>query len=223
MKKNRITILVLFLLTVAAVSSFAQIGENFKKNSFSLGGYGSLYVNLDNVFSQSNDDLYWSASVYPDFSVFVKDNLALSLVPGFRYSSDKTTDVDINRFMRISFFTGLEYYTTKKNDAFKGMVTSFGGGMSVRYMPGITDLVAGVDTARSSSLSLALELYVRLNFFVNERTSVYIDLRPELETYVAWWDSFGSYDTNFIDDTYVDFTLGFGVAYFIPSKLRLQL
>ena len=215
------TVLLALLLSIAALG-FGQVGDNFARNSLSLGGNGSLTIDLDNVFNDANEDFYWGFSLSPDFHLFVSDGLMWGISPVVSYSVDKTTAVDKSRNLRIGITTGISYFFVAHPEASGGLIPSLGTSIGLQFYPGIDDLVGGVETMDTSALALSFSLNGQLNFFATERTAVYLNLRPQVFAYLAEWDKFNSYDFKVLDYTYIEFDLVFGILYFIPSRDRLQ-
>jgi hypothetical protein len=219
MKRACIVMAFFCLLAFPGVMAFSDIAENFKAGGASFSGGGSLYYDANTVFDTSNQWNYFSFSANLDVEFLTVDKLSIGLIPRVSTTQTHTNDFNISGTLSFGLAVGVTYYFVSGNNA---LVPSIGIVLGTDVYPGVGYTSAGVSyPGKSLAINPFLNFPLALNWFLTQRTALYLAATPEIYFWTPLKDALGNAVTDnrtFLNRLGVDVTVGFGIRYFVPTR-----
>lgn len=212
-------LLIAGLLLIAA-PGFADIGENFTAAGFALSGGLNVSFNLGRVFDADNELYSMSGELNPGFHFFIRDNLAVSVVPLFQFEHNHLNNDNISNSLLMGLGGGLAYYAVKNPRADTGLVPSVGLSMGIAVIPGLDYTFLGSKvTNKALVIPLFLELPIKLLYFIKPRVAPELSVVSRLFAPLFSKDESGQViDTPFLERVSLETSFYMGVTWFFPPR-----
>jgi hypothetical protein len=220
MKQVRMMMTLFCLLVLPGITAFSDIAENFKAGGVAFSGGGSFLYDGSVALDPANQFSYTSFSANVGVEFLAVDNLSISFIPSI--TTTKTHYDNNNVSGSLSFGAAADvtyYFLSGPNNPF---VPAVGLGLGLVFIPG-TDVMSGGITYTDQSLLIQpyLNLIFVLNWFLTQRTGLYLAFYPEVYMSVPVTGSNGNPVTDtrpFLNRLGFSATVGFGIRYFIPTR-----